>query len=673
MSEGRNLDRTWLCSTLFADIVKYSSQSTEQQVKWKSFFNGVLAEALKPVPGDDRVVLDTGDGAAICFLGDPEVALVSGLAMRSAFVMRAAEDSPAAQVRLGIHLGPVKLVRDINGNLNALGDGINVAQRIMSFAEPNQVLVSRSYFDVMSRLSDDYSRLFRCVGVRQDKHVREYTVYELASGSEAASEPSVPTFEIAPPPPAEASPAEAAPVASSRAAPAPSPEPVAPKRSVAPLAAVAAVLALALAAGGYWFIRKTPDAGVNAPAELPLVRAIEQARLDDARNLLAKRVDVNAAKADGTTALMRAAEGTGRLVIDTEAVKLLLDHNAQVDARDKRGRTALYRAAIGGRDEAIRLLLARKANPNHRADDGNTPLLMAVVMGKLGAAKLLLDSGAHVDLANAQSGETPLMRAAEGPGAMPNNAPLVEAVLAKNPALEAQDRRGRTALLRAAASGKADAIRLLLEKGAKPNAQANDGSTPLSVAVMFGRMPAAELLLERGAHVDLADASGTTPLMIAAEGTGQLQNNAPAVASLLAAGAKVDLQDSRGRGALYRAAAAGRDEAIRLLLDKKANPNLKASDGSTPLVQAVRFGKRGAVELLLGRGANPNEADGNGTTPLMIAAEGNAHIKRNDEYVSLLLAHDAKPDLTDRRGRTALARAERANNAAAIEALSKRR
>jgi len=38
------------------------------------------------------------------------------------------------RLRAGLHLGPVKLVKDINGNLNALGEGLSVAQRTMAFA-----------------------------------------------------------------------------------------------------------------------------------------------------------------------------------------------------------------------------------------------------------------------------------------------------------------------------------------------------------------------------------------------------------------------------------------------------------------------------------------------------------------------------------------------------------
>jgi hypothetical protein len=80
-------------------------------------------------------------------------------------------------VRMGINLGPVKLVKDINGHPNIIGDGINVAQRIMSFARPGQIVVSRSYYDVVSNLASEYAKLFTYEGSRTDKHVREHEIY----------------------------------------------------------------------------------------------------------------------------------------------------------------------------------------------------------------------------------------------------------------------------------------------------------------------------------------------------------------------------------------------------------------------------------------------------------------------------------------------------------------
>src|SRR5580658_6743818 len=138
MPEQEKIDRTWLCSVLFMDIARYSSQSVELQMKWKVRFNGYLAEAIHDVPEADRVILDTGDGAAVCFLGAPEAAMFAALQLCRSFSVDEKEQKPGLLVRMGINLGPVKLIKDINGALNAIGDGINAGQRIMSFAAANQ-------------------------------------------------------------------------------------------------------------------------------------------------------------------------------------------------------------------------------------------------------------------------------------------------------------------------------------------------------------------------------------------------------------------------------------------------------------------------------------------------------------------------------------------------------
>lgn len=173
-----NANRTFICSVAFIDIVEYSKQSVSGQMRTKEQFNLLLAQALADVPAKDRIILDTGDGAAISFLGDPEDGLFLGLALRDALAERS-DDS--LRLRTGINLGPVRLVKDINGQPNIIGDGINVAQRVMSFSGINQVLASRSYYEVVSALSPDYAHLFNFEGARTDKHVREHEVYALGN------------------------------------------------------------------------------------------------------------------------------------------------------------------------------------------------------------------------------------------------------------------------------------------------------------------------------------------------------------------------------------------------------------------------------------------------------------------------------------------------------------
>jgi len=178
-----------ICTVVFADIVQYTEESVSRQVEMKAAFGEILATALEHTPAADRVVLDTGDGAALCFLGDPEDALFAANSLRSGVIEL--PERHGLRLRLGINLGPVRVVSDINGHSNVIGDGINVAQRVMSFAEPNQILVSRSYYEVVSRLAPDYAQLFQYVGSHRDKHVREHEVYEvhLAALGRAAAGP----------------------------------------------------------------------------------------------------------------------------------------------------------------------------------------------------------------------------------------------------------------------------------------------------------------------------------------------------------------------------------------------------------------------------------------------------------------------------------------------------
>lgn len=204
--EGRDTrmqrnNRTWLCTVLFMDIVGYSTHPVDHQMMIKQSFSTLVSDALRSLPDEDCIKLDTGDGLAVCYLGAPEDVLYVAVGLRDAFVDVKAICATCYSVRMGINLGPVKILEDINGQRNTIGDGINAAQRIMSFAEPNQLLVSRTYYDVISCLSEENPRMFAYVGVHNDKHVRQYDVYEVRAHQgrgpdglvAAADEPSAAT------------------------------------------------------------------------------------------------------------------------------------------------------------------------------------------------------------------------------------------------------------------------------------------------------------------------------------------------------------------------------------------------------------------------------------------------------------------------------------------------
>jgi PEGA domain/Adenylate and Guanylate cyclase catalytic domain len=167
-------NRTFICAVVFMDLVEYGKKPVAEQLQVKDRLNSHISGAIRDIAASDRIILDTGDGVAINFLGDPEDALFVAMNLAQGFV------SSTIEARIGVNVGPVRLVRDVNNQPNIIGDGINVAHHVMSFAQQGQVLVSGAYYDAVTRISEDYTRLFAYQGSRTDKHVREHEVYEIA-------------------------------------------------------------------------------------------------------------------------------------------------------------------------------------------------------------------------------------------------------------------------------------------------------------------------------------------------------------------------------------------------------------------------------------------------------------------------------------------------------------
>jgi hypothetical protein len=63
-----------------------------------------------------------------------------------------------------------------------------VAQRIMDFSGSNQIMLSRAFYDVISRISDGAESMFEYLGPRLDKHQRSHEIYALVD-SQAIRQP----------------------------------------------------------------------------------------------------------------------------------------------------------------------------------------------------------------------------------------------------------------------------------------------------------------------------------------------------------------------------------------------------------------------------------------------------------------------------------------------------
>jgi class 3 adenylate cyclase len=166
------------CSVVFIEIVDYSRMSVADQMQLTARFIALLEKALAPVGVEDRIVLDTGSGVVVTFLDGPDDAFSFALALRAS--LEGASNDDALPLRIGINLGPVRLVTDAEGQPNIIGDGIDVAQQVMRFAGVGQVLASRGYVEALADVSGGLGASFIFDGVRTDPQVREHDVFALS-------------------------------------------------------------------------------------------------------------------------------------------------------------------------------------------------------------------------------------------------------------------------------------------------------------------------------------------------------------------------------------------------------------------------------------------------------------------------------------------------------------
>jgi len=417
--------------------------------------------------------------------------------------------------------------------------------------------------------------------------------------------------------------------------------------SNAPQADGTTPLHLAVRANDLAKVNRLLAAGADAKAAnrygiTPLYLACENANPAMIERLLKAGADANAVSTEGETALMTVAR-TGVV----EAAKVLLDHGANVDAREEwHGQTALMWAVDEQHPAMVKELIAHGADVNAVSNvnkwerqntaeprekwlplGGLTPLLFAARQGCVECEQILLDAGANVNTTDPDGISPVLMAIING------HYDAAGYLLNKGADPNLADETGRTALFSAVdfntipvsnrPSPKVidnqltslDLIKLLLEKGANVNAQLKKqqpyrvkldrgddtmlttGTTPLLRAAKAADVAAMRLLLAKGADPKLATRAGITPLMAAAglgskeeDTTGRFKTEPEAIEAIqlcLDAGVDINAANGQGQTALHAAALKGYDKVVQFLADHGANLSAKDKQGKTPLDAAL--------------------------------------------------------------------------------------
>jgi ankyrin repeat protein/SAM-dependent methyltransferase len=306
-----------------------------------------------------------------------------------------------------------------------------------------------------------------------------------------------------------------------------------------------------------------------------------------------------------------------------DVVNLLLSQGADVNARNKEGKTPLHEAAAFRNKDVAELLLAKGSEVNARNKAGETPLHEAALFGARDVGQLLLARGAEANARNKKD-ETPLHYAAAGTDLYPKSQKdMAELLLANKVDINARDSHGRTPLHKAAAGGYGNATALLIAHKADVNALDEEGMTPLDFAVRKGNDNAVKLLL--AVDINAKSNDGRTPLHESV-----LYGDLAKAKALLDSNAALAFsKDACDKTPLHFAAMIGDIALAELLLANTAKINAKDADGRTPLHLAAKNGHRGMAQLLLAHGSDIFAKDNDGATPLrMTSAAGNNDMRK---------------------------------------------
>jgi ankyrin repeat protein len=243
------------------------------------------------------------------------------------------------------------------------------------------------------------------------------------------------------------------------------------------------------------------------------------------------------------------------IVGDVDAVRRLLDLGFGIDTPDTQGCSALLRAAGGGHRAVVDLLLERGADPQRAAKTGATPLSAAVSMRQGEVVERLLRAGAQLE--HRLPGDVTVLMLAAALG-LPD---VCARLLAAGANVQASDAQGLTPLHCAALFGftARDRARLqalfdtLLLAGAQPDAPAAGDVTPLLLLLGARAEPGTacdedvvlaglERLLDEDVALDARDPRGFGPLHLSA-----LHGLLRVTQFLLRAGADPEQRDALNR------------------------------------------------------------------------------------------------------------------------------
>jgi hypothetical protein len=216
-------------------------------------------------------------------------------------------------------------------------------------------------------------------------------------------------------------------------------------------------------------------------------------------------VDVNLHNSDSAKGSLHAAAGRN----NAASTRLLIDANADLEARDKMGWTPLNLASQEGNLDCVQVLIESEADVKTADDDDWTPAHISALKGLSKCLSLLIDANADLEARNAK-GLTPLQCASQE-----GNVDCVKVLIESKADVQTANNFGSTPAHSTALMGHSKCLSLLIDANTDVNARILDGLTPTMFACLGHRLECLQLLVHNQADLSMLRNDGKDSLYCA--------------------------------------------------------------------------------------------------------------------------------------------------------------
>ena len=144
----------------------------------KQRVQGLLGAALQKLPEAGRLAVESGNSAVVCFVSNPQDGLHAALRLRDE-VLR--HHQAQLSVRVALNIGAVQVATDPPDQLRVTGEAIHHAVEIRDRAQPNEVVVSQNYHQLLAQLDPGLAGRFAAHTRGAPQPIRFYTAPAPAS------------------------------------------------------------------------------------------------------------------------------------------------------------------------------------------------------------------------------------------------------------------------------------------------------------------------------------------------------------------------------------------------------------------------------------------------------------------------------------------------------------